>query len=130
MLTRFSRFLRPDGAVLLDAYSLKAFDLRKETSAFEKNLMNGFWAQNDYYGFLNVFRYETEKVVLDKYTIVEAAHTRTVYNWLQYFSPDSIAREFTLNGFRIESFYSDVAGGHLDPDGGEFAVVARKDCQI
>ncbi len=126
MLTRFSRFLRPGGAVLLDAYSLKAFEERKETSTFEKNLMNGFWAQNDYFGFLKVFKYETEKVVLDKYTLVEPKRIRTVYNWLQYFSPDSIGREFTLNGFRIESYYSDVAGGHFDPDGGEFAVVARK----
>lgn len=126
MLTRFSRLLRPGGAVLLDAFSLKAFEDRKETAALGENYMDGFWAQNDYYGFLNVFKYDTEKVVLDKYTIVEPERTRSVYNWFQYFSPESIALELNLSGFRIESFHSDVAGGLFDPGGDEFAVVALK----
>lgn len=126
LLVKFFTFLKPGGAVLLDVYSLKAFDCREERSLHGVNLLNGFWAPNRYYGFLNTFKYEEEKVVLDKYTIIERDRTRVVYNWLQYFSLDSIAGEFTAAGFVVEDTYSDVAGTPFDRDGDEFAVVARK----
>jgi len=63
---------------------------------------------------------------LDQYTIVESTRTRTVYNWLQYFSPELLANEFAESGFKVEGFYGDVAGSAFDPAGHEFAVVARK----
>jgi hypothetical protein len=65
-------------------------------------------------------------VICDKYTIIEAARTRTVYNWLQYFSPDALEREFAECGFAIEHFYSDVAGSPFDSASTDFAVVAGK----
>jgi hypothetical protein len=75
---------------------------------------------------VNTFKYEKEKVTLDKYTIIETSQTRTVYNWLQHFSKDSLREEFKENGFEAEGFYSNVAGGTFDPDSTEFALVARK----
>jgi 2-polyprenyl-3-methyl-5-hydroxy-6-metoxy-1,4-benzoquinol methylase len=86
MLAKFHKFLEPGGLVLLDVYSLNAFEQREETATYEANMLSGFWSPNEYYGFLNVFKYQREKLVLDKYTVVEAGRTRTVYNWLQYFS--------------------------------------------
>jgi|TARA_B100000959_G_C14718756_1_gene515990 hypothetical protein len=61
---------------------------------------------------------------LDKYTIIEKAGNKTVYNWLQYFSPEKLGREFKEAGFVVEGLYSDVAGSEFDPDGNEFAIVA------
>ena len=126
MLSKFYTILEPGGSVLLDVYSLMAFDQREETSIYEANLLNGFWSPNKYYGFLNTFKYESEKVVLDKYTIVEAARTRIVYNWLQYFSCEALEREFAECGFAVEKLYSDVAGSPFDSESKECAVVARK----
>ena len=126
MISRFHRLLKADGAVLLDVYSLNAFDQREEVSTYEHRQLDGFWSKEEYYGFLNTFKYEEEKVILDKYTIVEKACTKTVYNWLQYFSPDHLKKEFDENGFKIEEFYSDVAGKPFNSKSMEFAVVARK----
>ena len=126
MLSKFHTFLKPGGSVLLDVYSLKAFEQREETAVYEANLLNGFWSPDKYYGFLNTFKYEREKVVLDKYTIVEANCTRTVYNWLQYFNPEELEREFVECEFKVDGFYSDVAGSSFDSESEEFAVVARK----
>ena len=126
ILNKFHTILEPGGSVLLDVYSLKAFEQREETAIYEANLLNGLWSPNRYYGFLNTFKYEREKVVLDKYTLIEAARTRTVYNWLQYFSPDALEKEFVACGFAIEKLYSDVAGSPFDSKGKEFAVVAKK----
>ncbi len=126
MLSKFYTILEPGGCVLLDVYSLTAFDQREETAMYEANQLNGFWSPNKYYGFLNTFKYESEKVVLDKYTIIEASRTRTVYNWLQYFSREALEREFVGCGFAVEKLYSDVAGLPFDSQSKEVAVVARK----
>jgi len=93
---------------------------------YEVNLLNGFWSPIKYYGFLNTFKYENEKVALDKYTIIEKSRTRTIYNWLQYFSPEALEREFVECGFTVDTFYSDVAGSPFDRKATEFAVIAKK----
>jgi 2-polyprenyl-3-methyl-5-hydroxy-6-metoxy-1,4-benzoquinol methylase len=126
MLQKFSALLEPEGAVLLDVYSLQAYKQRKEAALYEHNLLNGFFSSEDYYGFLNTFKYEGDKVILDKYTIVEASQTKIIYNWLQYFSLEAIDKEFSDTGFRIDEYYSDVAGAHFRIDSNEFAVVAHK----
>jgi 2-polyprenyl-3-methyl-5-hydroxy-6-metoxy-1,4-benzoquinol methylase len=126
MLNKFYKFLKPEGSVLLDGYSLNAFNQREEVSRYEHNLLGGFWSPEDYYGFLNTLKYEKEKVILDKYTIIEKNRTRVIYNWLQYFSRESLQKEFEENGFEVDAFYSDVAGTPFDPDSLEMAIVARK----
>jgi len=82
MLEKFHRILQPTGAILLDVYSLSAFEQREEVASYERNQLHGFWSPEEYYGFLNTFKYDEAKVVLDKYTIVEAEKTSVVYNWL------------------------------------------------
>ena len=125
MLSKFIAILEPGGSVLLDVYSLTAFDQREEAAMYEANLLNGFWSPNKYYGFLNTFKYEKERVVLDKYTLIEASGTRTVYNWLQYYSPEALEREFVEVGFTVEKFCSDVAGSPFNPENTEIAVVVN-----
>jgi cyclopropane fatty-acyl-phospholipid synthase-like methyltransferase len=126
MLGKFSEILKRGGSVLLDVYSLRAFEQREEAATYQRNLLDGFWSSGKYYGFLNTFKYEKEKVVLDKYTIIEKSRRRTIYNWLQYFSQESLGTEFERNGFRIEEYYSDVAGATFSPESAEFAIVAKK----
>jgi cyclopropane fatty-acyl-phospholipid synthase-like methyltransferase len=126
ILRKFHSLLEVGGSILLDVYSLTAFGQREEDARYEINLLDGFWSPDKYYGFLNTFKYEKDKVVLDKYTIIEAARTRTVYNWLQYFSPETLEKEFAEAGFLVEAVYSDVAGSPFEAETLELAVVARK----
>ncbi len=126
ILSKFSTLLKPNGSVLLDVYSLNSFIQAEEAASYELNQLNGFWSPHDYYCFVNSFKYEKEKVTLDKYTILEETQTRTVYNWLQYFSAESLTEEFKANGFTVESFYSDIAGKNFDPESAEIALVAKK----
>jgi len=126
MLSKFCSLLKPEGSVLLDVYSLNSFMRREESATYELNQLNGFWTSDDYYCFVNIFKYDNEKVILDKYTVIEKARKRTVYNWLQYFSEDSLRNEFEENGFKIKESYSDVTGKTLTSDSGEIAIVAGK----
>ena len=126
MLSKFNLLLKTEGSVLLDVYSLNSFNQKEESAIYELNQLNGFWSPEDYYGFVNTFKYEKEKVTLDKYTIIEKSRKREVYNWLQYFSEDSLKNEFEENGFKIIELYSDVAGKSFNSKSTEFAIVSRK----
>ena len=126
ILSKFQRILKPSGSVLLDVYSLSAFEQKEEVATYEVNQLNGFWSPKKYYAFLNTFKYDEEKVVLDKYTIIELERTRTVYNWLQYFAPEDLEREFIEAGFSVKGLYSDVAGTPYDRKSSEFAVIANR----
>lgn len=66
MLTKFHSLLKKGGSVLLDVYSLNSFDQKEEFSTYEFNQLNGFWSPDDYYCFVNTFKYDKEKVSLDK----------------------------------------------------------------
>ena len=126
MLSKFHSILKPGGSVLLDVYSLKSFNQKEESVTYEKNQLYGFWSPDEYYGFVNTFKYEKEKVILDKYTIIEDSRKRVVYNWLQYFSKESLIREFEDNGLKVEEVFSDIAGKTFDSESIEIAVIAKK----
>ena len=126
MLDKFMNLLKPDGKVLLDVYSLNYFDQKDELSTYELNHLNNFWSPDDYYCFINSFKYNDVKVTLDKYTIIEKKRTRVVYNWLQYFSMESLKKEFEENNLIINDIYSDVSGKDYDSRSLEFAVVSGK----
>ena len=126
MLKKFYKFLKPDGSVLIDVYSLNAFNQREEAETYEHSRLDGFWSPENYYCFQNTFKYDEEKVVLDKYTIIEKERTRIAYNWLQYYSEDSLRKEFEENGFKVEGFYSDVTGTTTSPESLEIVIIAKK----
>jgi len=126
ILSKFHKILKPSGSVLIDVYSLSAFEQREAAASYEVNQLNGFWSANKYYGFLNTFKYDKEKVILDKYTIIESERTRQVYNWLQYFTPKDLEKEFVEAGFFVKGIYSDVAGNPYNRKSSEFAVIANK----
>jgi SAM-dependent methyltransferase len=126
LLGRFHRLLEDDGHVVLDVYSLAGFAQREEVTTYAHNLLNGFWAAEEYYGFLNTFLYAEERVALDKYALFTQGREWEVYNWLQYFSPEALRKEVELAGFTIADIYADVAGGEYDESKSEFAVVLMK----
>lgn len=126
MLETFSKILEPGGRLLLDVYSLVTFAQRTEAAGYELSSGGGFWSPHRHYEFRNTFKYGKERVVLDKYTIVEADRLRTIYNWFQCFDPHGIERELAASGLQIEQLYGDVAGSPFNAEANEFAVVARK----
>jgi SAM-dependent methyltransferase len=126
LLAKFSKMLNHNGAILLDVYSIGMFEKREENTSYEVNQLDSFWAKEKYYGFINTFKYMDSKVILDKYTIVTDQYSKTVYNWLQHFTPEELKLEFNKCGLRVTEQYANVAGSDFIPDGDEFAIVARK----
>lgn len=126
LLTQFHSLLKPNGSVLFDVYSLKYFQENREFAIYELNQLNQFWSPNDYYCFVNRFKYESENLILDKYTIIEENSQKNVYNWFQCFSTEMIELELAENGLEVNEFFSDVAGAPFRSDSSEFAIVAKR----
>lgn len=126
LLQKFHSLLAKGGAVVLDVYSLAGFAQRQEVALYERNLLNGFWAEGEYFGFLNTFLYQEGHVALDKYVLFSWQREWEVYNWLQYYNLGALREEVGQVGFTISDVYADVAGGDYETSKSEFAVVLRK----
>ncbi len=126
LLDKFYKLLEDNGSILLDVYSLEGFKDKEENTTYEHNQLYKFWSVNDYYGFINSFKYEDKKVMLDKYTIIEENSSKVIYNWAQYFSIEMLKKEFENSGLTIKAIYNDVAGSEYSEDNTEFAIVAVK----
>jgi SAM-dependent methyltransferase len=126
LVERVDGLLEPGGAFVLDVYSLALFETWEEGATYGPGLMDGFWSTRPYFGFQNTWKYEAEKVALEKYVIVEADRTSEYYNWFQHYDPESLTAELAAGGLVVETVLGDVAGAEYEPTAPEFAVVARK----
>jgi 2-polyprenyl-3-methyl-5-hydroxy-6-metoxy-1,4-benzoquinol methylase len=124
LLDRLFAHLKPGGAALFDVYSLRAFDERQAQATYQAYPRGGFWSPASHFCFHSTFKYDAERVVLDKYTIVEEARVRVVYNWLQYFDADGLRGEIEERGFVVDELLGDLAGAAFDPAAHEFGIVA------
>ncbi|MDQ1289993.1 MAG: methyltransferase 25 protein [Actinomycetota bacterium] len=116
--------LAPGGAFFFDVDSMAAFDAVTEKAVYAPSLLDGFFSPRPYFGFHNTYRYEPERVSLDKFEIVEEDGARSHLVWIQYYSPDTLATELTTAGFEVTELLGDVAGAPYDADARQFAVVA------
>jgi SAM-dependent methyltransferase len=122
MHRRWRSMLRPEGRILFDVHSLAYFNTAREFSEFAYHA-TGFWSSEPHFVFQNVFRYDTEKLLLHKYTVVEGKEIRTFYNWLQCFSRQELETGLARDGLVVEESLANVAGDQICPDSVEFAVV-------
>lgn len=126
LLAILAESLEENGALLFDVHTLRYFESLSEKRTYEYCEIGGFWSKNPYYEFKNTFKYKNEKVLLDKYTIIEKEQTKESYNWLQCFSLASLAQELEPQGLEISESFSDVAGTPYREGSFEMAVVVRK----
>lgn len=126
LLDKIEGLLAPEGAFLFDVDSLLALEARTEKAWYAPVPEGGFFSPDPYFEFLASFVYPEERVFLEKHVIVEAERTRTLYDWVQHFSPESLGKELAGSELEIASLLGDVAGRPFDPEAREFAVVARR----
>ncbi|MHC3994294.1 class I SAM-dependent methyltransferase [Thiomicrolovo sp. ZZH C-3] len=127
LLQKFHTLLADGGSVLLDVYALNAYDKRTEQAIYEHNQLDGFWSEQDYFAFVNTFKYDETNVILDRYRIyVEDGQEKEIYNWFQHFSYAALTAEIEANGFVISERFANVAGDPFHETSNEFAVVLKR----
>ena len=126
LLRRVGDLLAPGGAFLFDVYSEAYYQTWEENVAFGEGMMDGFWSSEPYFGFLHTFRYDEQKVALEKYVIVERERQTEYFNWFQHYSLASLTAEVESAGLVVDEAYGDVAGEEFDDSLPEFAAVVRR----
>lgn len=124
LLGRIREMLNPGGQVIFDVAGIGSFAQKEEVTIIQDKLMGGFWAEDDYVGIQRTFVYADEHLSLDRYLIVEPSETWQIYNWLQYFTPESIEEELRNAGYEIDQMVGDLSGVPLKPRSDFIGIVA------
>jgi SAM-dependent methyltransferase len=125
LLGRIRAMLKPGGHFLFDAFSRPQFGQCAEEFVCERRLMDGFWAEGDYFGFKATHLYPGQHLALDRYLIVEPERQRDIYNWMQYFTPDEIRAELKEAGFEAAEIFDLTTGEHWIERSAPFGVLAK-----
>jgi SAM-dependent methyltransferase len=126
LLERVRGMLRPGGHFMFDVFSQPQYGQLREEFRCERRLMNGFWADGDYFGFKATHLYPEHHLALDRYLIVEPARIKDIYNWMQYFSPDEIKDELTEAGLAVAEIFDVETGKRWLERSAPFGVLAKK----
>lgn len=126
LLERVHSLLNPGGRLVLDLYGPGAFDAVGEHLEFGERLMDGFFAPGDYVGVHKTDVYEDDWISLDRFLVVEPRETWQLYNWCQYYSPESAAAELSEAGFMVAVMTGGLDGQALADDNKTIGVIAEK----
>lgn len=110
LLEKFKAMLDDDGVIALDVYTTSRFDKQSESLSLEKNAMNSFWSESDYWCIQSTFLYSDSLVTLDKYVLIEESKEWTVFNWLQHFNLEMLKGELEAHDLMIKKVYNNLCG--------------------
>ena len=125
LLGRMREMLNPDGRIVFDVAGMGMLAGKEECTLIEDRLMNGFWAEGHYVGIQRTFVYPDEHLSLDRYLIVEPHETWQIFNWFQYYTPDSLQTELRNAGFEVVQMVGELTGMPLRTNGDIIGVIAR-----
>lgn len=126
LLDKVRGSLVPGGCFVFDVFSTGMLAGLHEETAVERRLMDGFWAKGDYVGFKARFLYPDMAVGLERYLVVTPERAFAIDNWIQYYTPASIAAELSPAGFSEIDIADFATGGPWDAGPTAFAVIARR----
>lgn len=127
LLRRIQSSLNPGGAFVFDVPGLPGLEAFVEEDRIEVDLMNGFWAPSPYLGLKKSFRYPAQRLSLERYLVFREAGPFEVFNWLQYFAPDTLWQDLAQAGFGAMRCYRDFGGPEWSEDDPALVVVANND---
>ena len=125
LLANVAAVLAPGGRFVFDVYSPGQLAAMTEGTAFGHRFMGGFWSAEDYFGFKKTTLYPGQLVSLERYLIVEPSRSFEIFNWMQYYEPETVAAELAASGFTAEAFLDVETGAPWQPGPTPFFVVAR-----
>lgn len=125
LFIKFKNILKKDGYIYFDVLSHNAYNKKNEETYYEHLQLNGFWSENDYYAFVNTYKYDSEKIILDKYHIIEENRSYDIYNWLKYYTIEELKNELYEVGITIKEYYNNMTGEKYTENSDTIAIVAE-----
>lgn len=118
--------LVPGGYFFFDVFSHQFFHEAKEENIWTPYPEGGFWSPDEYIELYSLHKYEEEKALVHRYTILERERRRESLNWLQCYDRSSIRELVESNGFVLKEVYSDVSGCSFKEITPEMALLLQK----
>lgn len=118
--------LKKGGHIFLDVCTEHMYERIEEGTSLQKVEKDGFWSAAPHFEFTSSFKYDENRVSLEKYTIIEEGRTFEIYNWLKHFTPEELEREFEESGLEIIEMYPGFGGQTLSGQPEVMAVAARE----
>jgi SAM-dependent methyltransferase len=126
LLQNVLRALKPGGYFVLDV-TTRAGRAKWEQKNCWYVVESGFWKPGPHLVLEEGFDYPEQDIYLDQSIVIEADGRLTVYrNWFQDFDRDSITRELTRAGLRVDSLWNDLLGTPFSEGGDWIGGVAQK----
>lgn len=126
LLQNVLRALKPGGHFVLDV-TTRALRAKHGQKNGWYVLESGFWKPGPHLVLEEGFDYPEQAIYLDQSIVIEADGRLSVYrNWFQDFDGDSITRELTRAGLRVDSLWNDLQGTPFREGGDWIGVVAQK----
>lgn len=116
LLGKIHLALEDNGVFLVDVLSVQHFDSIQEKQSCSHVKVDGFWSPNEHFVFENVYKYDDEKVILEKNAVIEENSILTIHNYLKCFELDEIVQELSSQDFQTVEYFSDVAGTEYTKD--------------
>lgn len=126
LLQKIHTMLNPGGHLVVDLNGPGAFDTVSEHIEIEDRLMFGFFAPGEYIGIHKTDVYEDDWVSLDRFAVVEPGETWQIFNWAQYYTPESAVAELGEAGFMVNVMTGGLDGEELADDSKTIGLIAEK----
>ena len=127
LLKKIYKAMRPGGKFIVDVFTVKEFEDRKESYTWEMSEKGGFWKPTKHLA-LNAHYIYDNNVRLDQFTIIdEEGKVDIIRNWFKAYTKETIVEELKNAGFTNIRIYSDVAGKAYEDESKTICLVAEKD---
>ena len=126
LLGRVHDLLNPGGHFVLDLNGPGAFEAVADNVLIEERMMGGFFAPGDYVGIHKTDVYEDEWLSLDRFLVIEPDECWQLFNWMQYYTPESATAELAEGGFMVNAITGGLDGAPLEDDSKILGVIAEK----
>ncbi len=126
LLKIMNESLKNSGFIFMDVCADHMYQNFMEGTTFEIVEKDGFWSAECHYVFKTTFKYDLNRVSLEKYYVCEKERNIEIYNWLKHFTIAELNRELKENGLEILEVYSDVKGTPYNTESDIMAVVIGK----
>jgi hypothetical protein len=126
LMRRISSSLTDDGAFVFDVLSDNHFDKTHEKQSCHYSASGGFWSPEAHFVFENIFKYDDDRIILEKNTVIEKNNRFTICNYLQCFTLDGISKELSDAGLDTVEYFSDISGTGYNSESTEIALICKK----
>ncbi len=110
LLRRAHRALRPGGLLILDVFTPRHAERRREARDWQLHAQGGFWDAGPHLCLHARHAFEQGLVWADQYVIVSEQGSRDYLIWDSAYTVDKMRAEALPQGFAIEAVYGDACG--------------------